>query len=58
MSKAQGAQHMQVSERSLRRLIEEGRIPVYKPVPGRTLVKVADLDAFMESTRAARESQA
>lgn len=62
LSKAEAAEYLGISERSLRRLIDpdpktgKGKIPTYKPVPGRTLVKQADLDAYMETCRVEAQS--
>jgi excisionase family DNA binding protein len=57
LSKAEAAAYLGISVRSLRRLIDpdpktgKGKVPTYKPVPGRTLVKQDDLDAYMETCR-------
>jgi excisionase family DNA binding protein len=62
LSKAEAADYLGISERSLRRLYQPDhrtgkvKLPTYKPVPGRTVLKQDDLDAYMETCRA--EAQA
>jgi excisionase family DNA binding protein len=51
LSKHQAAAYMDLSLHSVRRLIEQGLVPIYKPVPGRTLLRRSDLDAYLESQR-------
>jgi excisionase family DNA binding protein len=62
LSKAEAAEYLGISERSLRRLYQpdpktgNAKLPTYKPVPGRTVLKQDDLDAYMATCRA--EAQA
>ena len=57
LSKAEAAEYLGIGERSLRRLYQpdpktgKAKLPTYKPVPGRTLLKQDDLDAYMETCR-------
>jgi excisionase family DNA binding protein len=57
LSKSEAAEYMGLSLMSLRRLMEPDpktgnrRLPVYKPLNGRTLLKRSDLDAYLKSTR-------
>jgi excisionase family DNA binding protein len=39
------------SKRTLWALIASGRLPAYQPSPRKTLIKRADLNALIESTR-------
>lgn len=58
LNKAEAAEYLGISMSSLRRLMEidpktgERKLPAYKPVSGRTLLKREDLDAYVESCAA------
>lgn len=58
LSKAEAAEYLGVSPSTIRRLIEmdpktgKRALRVYKPVPGRTVIKREDLDAYVESCEA------
>jgi len=43
--------HPWLTERYLRRLVAERRIPYYKPSGGRLLFDLADIDALVETSR-------
>jgi hypothetical protein len=54
LSKHEAAAHIGVSERTLRRLMEPDengvrKLRSYKPVSGRTVLKLSDLNSYMES---------
>jgi excisionase family DNA binding protein len=47
----QAAEFLQISCRSLYRLLEEGRLDFYRPIPRRLLISITCLAAYMESTK-------
>ena len=46
------ATYVGVSVGSLRRLVQAGRLRIYRPTPKRSVLSRTDLDAFMESCAA------
>ena len=46
----QASAYSGLSERSLRRLAARGELAVYRPVPGRVVLDLRQLDAFIRST--------
>jgi len=44
---ADAARRVALSEKSVRRLIEAGRLKAYRPVPGRILLDAAELDSLV-----------
>ena len=50
ISSAKAAEHIGVALTTLYRLVDDGKIPAYRP--GRSLrFRVSDLDAFLEETK-------
>ena len=49
----EAAQYLGVSRSSIYRLIEEGTLKVLRPVPDAPRIARADLEAYVESIRAA-----
>jgi excisionase family DNA binding protein len=52
MTILQAVQHTGLSDKTLRRLVREGKLTGYRPVGGRLLLSVVELTAFIEASAA------